>query len=139
MACKKGGPVSVPGVYAGFDDKIPLGAFMNKGLILRTGQTHMMRYMKPLLERIEKGEFNPEFVISHRLPIGDAPDAYRMFRDKRTATPRSSSIHGLRQRQHNAGVGGIQPVRKRDGRCQLQRPSRKIETYVALIHAQRYR
>lgn len=82
LACRKGGTVSVPGVYAGFDDKIPLGALMNKGLILRTGQTHMMRYMKPLLEKIEMGEIDPEFVVSHRLPISEAPTAYRMFRDK---------------------------------------------------------
>ncbi len=82
LACKKGGTVSVPGVYAGFDDKFPLGAFMNKALVLKTGQTHMMRYMKPLLERIQKGEINPEFVISHRLPISQAPEAYKMFRDK---------------------------------------------------------
>ncbi|HEX5235816.1 MAG TPA: zinc-dependent alcohol dehydrogenase [Silvibacterium sp.] len=82
MACKKGGTVSVPGVYAGFDDKIPLGAFMNKALIFKTGQTHMMRYMKPLLERIENGEIDPEFVISHRVSINEAPEAYRMFRDK---------------------------------------------------------
>jgi threonine dehydrogenase-like Zn-dependent dehydrogenase len=82
QACKKGGTVSVPGVYAGFDDKIPLGAFMNKALVFKTGQTHMMRYMKPLLERIQKGEINPEFVISHRVPISQAPDAYKMFRDK---------------------------------------------------------
>lgn len=80
--CKKGGTVSVPGVYVGFDDKIPVGAFMNKALTLKTGQTHMMRYMAPLLERIERGEIDPSFVISHRLPIAKAPDAYRMFRDK---------------------------------------------------------
>ena len=82
LACKKGGTVSVPGVYGGFDDKIPLGAFMNKALTLRTGQTHMMRYMKPLLERIQAGDIDPSFVISHRLSIADAATAYRMFRDK---------------------------------------------------------
>jgi len=82
QACKKGGTVSVPGVYSGWDDKIPLGAFMNKGLILKTGQTHMMRYMKPLLERIERAEIDPSFVVSHRLPIDSAPEAYRMFREK---------------------------------------------------------
>lgn len=81
-ACKKGGTVSIPGVYSGFDDKVPLGALMNKSLTFRSGQTHMMRYMKPLLERIERGEISPEFVISHRLPITRAPEAYRMFRDK---------------------------------------------------------
>ncbi len=83
QTCKKGGTVSVPGVYAGFDDKIPLGAFMNKGLTLKTGQTHMMRYMKPLLDRVEAGDIDPSFVVSHRLPIGDAARAYQMFRDKR--------------------------------------------------------
>lgn len=82
MACRKGGTVSVPGVYGGFVDKVPLGAFMNKGLTVKTGQTHMMRYMKPLLERIERGEIDPSFVISHLLPLDEAPDAYRMFRDK---------------------------------------------------------
>ena len=82
MACKKGGTVSVPGVYAGFIDKVPIGAFMNKGLTLKTGQTHMMRYMQPLLERVQKGEIDPSFVISHTLPLEAGPDAYRMFRDK---------------------------------------------------------
>jgi threonine dehydrogenase-like Zn-dependent dehydrogenase len=81
-ACKKGGTVSIPGVYAGFIDNVPMGAFMNKGLTMKTGQTHMMRYMQPLLERIEAGEIDPSFVISHTLPIEKAPDAYRMFRDK---------------------------------------------------------
>lgn len=82
LACKKGGTVSVPGVYAGFIDKLPMGAFMNKGLTMKSGQTHMMRYMRPLLERIQNGEIDPSFVISHRLPIDQAPAAYRMFRDK---------------------------------------------------------
>jgi len=82
LACRKGGTVSVPGVYGGFLDKIPFGAGMNKGLIFKMGQTHMMRYMKPLLERIERGEIDPSFVISHRLPLSDAPEEYKMFRDK---------------------------------------------------------
>jgi threonine dehydrogenase-like Zn-dependent dehydrogenase len=82
MACKKGGTVSVPGVYAGFIDKVPMGAFMNKALTMRTGQTHMMRYMRPLLDRVQAGEIDPSFVISHTLPLSMAPDAYRMFRDK---------------------------------------------------------
>ena len=82
MACKKGGTVSVPGVYAGFDDMIPIGAFMNKGLTMKTGQTHMMRYMQPLLERVQRGEIDPSFVISHRTPIDSAPEMYKMFRDK---------------------------------------------------------
>jgi threonine dehydrogenase-like Zn-dependent dehydrogenase len=83
IACKKGGTVSVPGVYAGFIDKVPMGAFMNKALTMKTGQTHMMRYMGPLLERVQAGEIDPSFVISHTLPLDKAPDAYRMFRDKR--------------------------------------------------------
>jgi threonine dehydrogenase-like Zn-dependent dehydrogenase len=83
MACKKGGTVSVPGVYAGFVDKIPMGAFMNKALTMKTGQTHMMRYMQPLLDRVQTGDIDPSFVISHTLPLEKAPDAYRMFRDKR--------------------------------------------------------
>ncbi|MFL6439539.1 MAG: zinc-dependent alcohol dehydrogenase [Terriglobales bacterium] len=82
LACRKGGTVSVPGVYGGFLDKIPFGAAMNKGLTFKMGQTHMMRYMKPLLERIERGEIDPTFVISHRLPLSKAPEAYKMFRDK---------------------------------------------------------
>ena len=82
IACKKGGTVSVPGVYASFLDKVPMGAFINKGLTMKAGQTHVMRYLQPLLERIERGEIDPSFVISHRLSIDEAPGAYRMFRDK---------------------------------------------------------
>jgi threonine dehydrogenase-like Zn-dependent dehydrogenase len=82
QACRKGGTVSVPGVYSGFADTIPMGAFMNKGLTMKTGQTHMMSYMEPLLGRIEKGEIDPSFVISHRVPIDAAPEMYKTFRDK---------------------------------------------------------
>jgi threonine dehydrogenase-like Zn-dependent dehydrogenase len=82
MACKKGGTVSVPGVYAGLIDNLPMGAFMNKGLTMKTGQTHMMRYMEPLLKRVQEGQIDPSFVISHQLPLDSAPQAYRMFRDK---------------------------------------------------------
>jgi threonine dehydrogenase-like Zn-dependent dehydrogenase len=79
IACRKGGTVSVPGVYGGLDDKIPLGAFMNKGLTLRTGQTHVQHYMQPLLERIQKGEIDPSFVITHRVSLEDAPMMYDKF------------------------------------------------------------
>jgi threonine dehydrogenase-like Zn-dependent dehydrogenase len=82
MACRKGGTVSVPGVYGGFDDKIPLGAFVNKALTLKTGQTHVQRYMKPLLDRIEKGEIDPSFVITHRMSLNDAPKGYDIFTNK---------------------------------------------------------
>lgn len=81
-ACRKGGTISIPGVYAGLIDKVPFGALMNKGLTVKTGQTHMMRYMKPLLERVERGEIDPSFVISHRVPLSRAPEMYRIFRDK---------------------------------------------------------
>ncbi|HET8701473.1 MAG TPA: zinc-dependent alcohol dehydrogenase [Nitrococcus sp.] len=82
MACRKGGTVSIPGVYGGFGDKIPLGAMMNKALTLKTGQTHIHRYLRPLLGRIENGDLDPRFVITHRLPLDEAPEAYRIFRDK---------------------------------------------------------
>jgi len=82
QACRKGGVVSIPGVYGGFLDKMPFGAAMNKALTFRTGQTHMMRYMQPLLQRIENGEIDPSFVITHRIRMEDIPNAYKMFRDK---------------------------------------------------------
>jgi threonine dehydrogenase-like Zn-dependent dehydrogenase len=82
MACRKGGTVSVPGVYGGFDDKIPLGSFVNKALTLKTGQTHVQRYMRPLLERIENGDIDPSFVITHRMSLEDAPKGYDIFLNK---------------------------------------------------------
>jgi threonine dehydrogenase-like Zn-dependent dehydrogenase len=81
--CRKGGTVSIPGVYGGLLDKMPFGAAFHKGLTLRMGQTHMMRYMSPLLERVAKGDIDPSFVITHRLRLSDAPEAYKTFRDKR--------------------------------------------------------
>ncbi len=82
VACRKGGTVSVPGVYGGFVDKVPLGAIVNKGLTLRSGQTHVQKYLQPLLERIQQGEIDPSYVISHRMSIDDAPKGYKMFRNK---------------------------------------------------------
>jgi threonine dehydrogenase-like Zn-dependent dehydrogenase len=81
-ACRPGGTVSIAGVYGGYLDKVPLGAAFAKGLTLRMGQTHVHRYMRPLLERIEAGAIDPTFVISHRVALDDAPAAYRTFRDK---------------------------------------------------------
>jgi threonine dehydrogenase-like Zn-dependent dehydrogenase len=81
-ACAKGGTVSVPGVYGGFLDKVPFGAVMNKSLTIKTGQTHVQRYLRPLLERIEQGQIDPSFIITHTLKLDEAPRAYRMFRDK---------------------------------------------------------
>jgi threonine dehydrogenase-like Zn-dependent dehydrogenase len=83
MCCRKGGTISIPGVYIGFLDKIPFGAAMNKGLTFKMGQTHMHRYMRPLLERIEKGDIDPSRIITHRLKLSDGPDAYKTFRDKK--------------------------------------------------------
>jgi len=82
MACRKGGIVSIPGVYGGFIDKVPMGAAFGKGLTLKMGQTHAPRYLRPLLQRIENGEIDPSFVISHRVPLEDAPSAYQMFNQK---------------------------------------------------------
>jgi threonine dehydrogenase-like Zn-dependent dehydrogenase len=83
MACRKGGTLSVPGVYGGFIDKFPMGALMNKGLTLKTGQTHMQRYMRPLLERVLSGEIDLSKVITHRLDLDDAPGAYDAFKKKK--------------------------------------------------------
>ncbi len=81
-SCRNGGTVSVPGVYGGFVDKLPMGSVMNRALTLKTGQTHVQRYLQPLLERVRRGDFDPEKLITHRLPLDDAPEAYKMFRDK---------------------------------------------------------
>ncbi|HWE27434.1 MAG TPA: zinc-dependent alcohol dehydrogenase [Polyangia bacterium] len=81
--CRKGGTVSVPGAYVGFPDKLPMGAFMNKGLTMKSGQTHMQRYMKPLLKKIEDGAIDPSFIITHRVALRDAPKMYETFRDKK--------------------------------------------------------
>jgi threonine dehydrogenase-like Zn-dependent dehydrogenase len=82
MACRNGGTVSVIGVYGGLIDKFPMGSVMNKSLSIRAGQCHVHRYMRPLLERIQKGEIDPSFVITHRMPLKDGPQGYEMFRDK---------------------------------------------------------
>ncbi|MBD2337282.1 glutathione-dependent formaldehyde dehydrogenase [Calothrix sp. FACHB-156] len=83
VACGKGGHLSIPGVYGGFLDKIPMGAAMNKGLTFKMGQTHVHRYVKPLLEHIQKGEIDPSFIITHRLPLEQAPHAYEIFKHKK--------------------------------------------------------
>jgi threonine dehydrogenase-like Zn-dependent dehydrogenase len=82
QACGKGGTVSIPGVYGGVLDKLPLGAAFAKGLTFRMGQTHVHRYLQPLLGRVQAGEIDPAFVVSHRLPLSQAAGAYRMFNDK---------------------------------------------------------
>jgi threonine dehydrogenase-like Zn-dependent dehydrogenase len=81
-ACRNGGVVSVPGVYGGFIDKVPFGSIMNRSLTIKTGQTHVHRYLQPLLDRIERGEIDPRFVITHRMRLDEAPEAYAMFTKK---------------------------------------------------------
>lgn len=83
MACRKGGTVSIPGVYGGLIDKFPLGAAFGKGLTLKMGQTHVHRYMRGLLDVIERGTVDPSFVITHRVPLESAPKAYETFVHKR--------------------------------------------------------
>lgn len=82
MACRNGGVVSVPGVYGGFSDKIPFGSIMNRSLTIKTGQTHVQRYMQPLLERIQRGELDPGAIISHHLSLDEAPHGYEIFQKK---------------------------------------------------------
>jgi threonine dehydrogenase-like Zn-dependent dehydrogenase len=82
MSCRSGGTISVIGVYTGLIDKFPMNAVMNRSLTIKTGQTHVHRYMKPLLERIQRGELDPTFVITHRMPLADAAHGYKIFNDK---------------------------------------------------------
>ena len=82
LACRTGGTVSIMGAYGGFMDKFPLGQMMNKSLTIRTGQCHVQRYLRPLLTRIEAGEIDPSFVISHRMSLEDAAKGYEIFKNK---------------------------------------------------------
>jgi threonine dehydrogenase-like Zn-dependent dehydrogenase len=82
MACRNGRTVSVIGVYGGFIDKFPMGSVMNRSLTIRTGQCHVQRYMRPLLERIQRGEIDPSFIITHRMRLEEAPEGYSTFLHK---------------------------------------------------------
>ena len=82
MVCRNGGTVSVIGVYGGLLDKFPVGSWMNRSITLKTGQCHVQRYTRPLLQRIERGEIDPSFVITHRLPLEQAPSGYETFKHK---------------------------------------------------------
>jgi len=82
MSCRNGGIVSVIGVYGGLMDKFPIGAVMNRGLTIRSGQCHVHRYMKPLLARILEGEIDPTFIVTHRLPLSEATHGYEVFKNK---------------------------------------------------------
>lgn len=83
VSCRKGGHVSIPGVYGGFVDKVPMGAVVNKGLTIKTGQTHVHKYLRPLLEHIQNGDIDPTFIITHTLPLEQAPHGYEIFKDKK--------------------------------------------------------
>ena len=82
MACRNGGTVSIPGVYGGLIDKVPMGAVMNKALTIKTGQTHTQRYLRPLLKRIKNGEIDPSFVVTHRMKLAEAPRGFATFNYK---------------------------------------------------------
>ncbi|HZU13736.1 MAG TPA: zinc-dependent alcohol dehydrogenase [Chloroflexota bacterium] len=82
MACRNGGTVSVAGVYGGFLNEIPFGSIMNRSLTVRSGQTHVQRYLRPLLELIEKGKIDPTYIITHRLSLDEAPHGYEIFKHK---------------------------------------------------------
>jgi threonine dehydrogenase-like Zn-dependent dehydrogenase len=81
--CRKGGTVSIPGVYGGLLDKVPMGAAFGKGLTMKMGQTHVHRYLPDLMSRVQRGEIDPSYVITHRARLDDAPAAYKTFRDKK--------------------------------------------------------
>jgi threonine dehydrogenase-like Zn-dependent dehydrogenase len=83
QAVRKGGTISIPGVYGGWLDKIPFGAAFGKGVTMKMGQTNMHNYMKPLLEKIEKRQIDPSYIISHRISLDEAPEMYKVWRDKR--------------------------------------------------------
>jgi len=82
MACRNGGTISIAGVYGGFIDKVPFGSIMNRALTIKTGQTHVQRYLRPLLERVERGDIDPSFVITHHMPLSDAAKGYDTFAHK---------------------------------------------------------
>jgi threonine dehydrogenase-like Zn-dependent dehydrogenase len=83
QAVRKGGTLSIPGVYGGLLDKVPFGAAFGKGITMKMGQTNMHKYMKPLLERVEKGEIDPSYIISHRISLDEVPNMYKVWRDKK--------------------------------------------------------
>ncbi len=80
--CRSGGTVSVIGGYGGFVDKFPIGSVMNRSLTIKSGQCHVQRYMRPLLEHIEAGRIDPTFIVTHRLPLDEAPNGYDIFKNK---------------------------------------------------------
>jgi threonine dehydrogenase-like Zn-dependent dehydrogenase len=102
MACRKGGRVSVPGVYGGLSDKFPTGALMEKGLQLRTGQTHVHKHTRKLLAMIEDGTLDTTFLISHRLPLEDAAKGYHNFRTRQDEWTKVVLKPGMERQQETA-------------------------------------
>jgi threonine dehydrogenase-like Zn-dependent dehydrogenase len=82
LSCRSGGVVSIMGAYGGVMDKFPIGALMNRSITIRTGQCHVQKYMRPLLERIENGDIDPSFVVTHRLSLDETPNGYETFKHK---------------------------------------------------------
>jgi threonine dehydrogenase-like Zn-dependent dehydrogenase len=106
-ACRKGGTVSVPGVYGAFLDKFPFGAAFAKGLTFKMGQTHVHKYMQPLLELIEFGQIDPSFVITHRLGLDEAPEAYKTFKDQKDECIKVVLKPGLSRVSSNGNGNGF--------------------------------
>ncbi len=106
LACRKGGTVSIPGVYGGLLDKMPIGASFQKGLTLKMGQTHTHRYMRPLLERIVNGEIDPSRVISHQMSLDEAPDGYETFKHKRDQCIKVVLKPGIAGSHSHGSIGG---------------------------------
>jgi threonine dehydrogenase-like Zn-dependent dehydrogenase len=82
LACRNGGTVSIPGVYGGIVDKLPIGAVVNRALTIRSGQTHVQHYMPSLLDKVQNGDIDPSFLITHRLPLEQAARGYELFAEK---------------------------------------------------------
>ena len=82
LNCRNGGTVSIAGVYGGFMDKFPIGAIMNRSLTIKSGQCHVHRYLRPLLDRVANGDIDPSFIVTHRMALDDAPAAYELFKNK---------------------------------------------------------
>jgi len=99
-SCRKGGTISIPGVYVGAGDKIPVGSLMNKGLTIKTGQTHMQKYMPICLEKIQNGEIDPSFIITHEIPLEDAPMMYETFKHKQDGCIKVVLKPGMSQTVH---------------------------------------
>jgi len=116
--CRKGGTLSVPGIYLGHADNIPVGAMMNKALTVKTGQTHVQRYLDPLLERIESGEIDPSFVVTHDEPLEKGPEMYgpsgrrrRLCQGRPAALNRPGEDTGTRPHPVRRGrVTGLGPL-----------------------------